>query len=248
MGLPSLAFSKSMACAAALFTLLMSNGVQAIDEDYDDICRCQNPYESGRSIPVVIRDFKESHPDFESFTGNYANTNIVEEDLGPDGRPVYSGEDYLSTSGKENFDQWYRNVPGVNIAFPTQLKLTEVAPGLWEHKDMEFFPIDNLGWGNERFPRNYHFTMEMHLQFLYEGGESFTFRGDDDLWVFINGKLAINLGGTHPMLEDTIHLDDLAEELGIEPGNMYSFDLFFAERHFNHSRFMFQTTIDLECL
>jgi len=235
-------------CLATSLGLLMAINTHAIDEEYNEICQCKDPYENGRSIPVVVRDFKKSHPDFESFTGNQANRNIVEKDLGQDGRPVYSNRDHISTSGKANFDQWYQNVPGVNIAFPMQLKMVEVAPGMWQHKDMEFFPIDYQGWGNQGYPHNYHFTMEMHLQFLYQGGETFTFRGDDDLWVYINGKLAINLGGTHPMLEESINLDELAHDLGIEPGNMYSFDLFFAERHFDKSRFMFQTTIDLECL
>ena len=80
-----------------------------------------------------------------------------------------------------------------------------------------------------------------------EGG-SFSFRGDDDLWIYINGKLAIDLGGVHGAESKTVNLDDYAQELGIEPGNSYSFDLFFAERHRTQSNFKFQTTFELQCL
>ena len=47
----------------------------------------------------------------------------------------------------------------------------------------------------------------MHLEFTHSGGEVFTFEGDDDVWVFINKKLAVDLGGMHPKLDGTANLD-----------------------------------------
>ena len=64
-----------------------------------------------------------------------------------------------------------------------------------------------MGFGNEDNPHNYHFTFEIHAEFTYEGGEVFTFTGDDDLFTFINDKLAIDLGGVHGPQSDTIDLD-----------------------------------------
>ena len=77
---------------------------------------------------------------------------------------------------------------------------------------------------------------------------TFTFRGDDDLYLFINGKLAMEIGGIHNVIEKTLDLDSVADELGIEPYNSYDFDLFFAERHTVLSNFQFETTMELECL
>jgi fibro-slime domain-containing protein len=68
----------------------------------------------------------------------------------------------------------------------------------------------------------------MHTKFKYQKGLSFSFRGDDDVWAFINGKLAMDLGGTHYYMDGFINLDTVA---GLVDGETYTFDLYYAERH-----------------
>ena len=216
--------------------------------DYDEICQCVDPFNGVRKIPVVIRDFHASHEDFENEVGS--ERGIVENDLGSDGRPVYAhgDEGTRTTHGPDNFNQWYKSVDGVNTAINMQLDMTEVTEGFWEYSNSSFFPIDDQGFGNAGNAHNYHFTLETHLKFFYVEGGTFSFKGDDDLWIFINGKLAIDLGGVHSVEEKVVYLDDIADELGIEPNKSYSFDLFFAERHLVQSNFKFQTTFELQCL
>ena len=193
------------------------------------------------ALEVTVRDFSVSHPDFEYVVA--IEPGIVAPLLGADGLPVYTGGAGLTTTGAENFDQWYRDVDGVNQALPVALTLVDQGDGVFVYDDSEFFPIDGQGFGNEGNKHNYHFTLEMHGRFAYEGGEVFTFRGDDDLFTFVNGHLAIDLGGVHGPLEGSVDLDAMAAELEITPGGTYDIDFFFAERHTVLSNFRIETTL-----
>lgn len=196
-------------------------------------------------LQATVRDFKVEHPDFEYMNGE--DPGIVLYDLGPDDKPVYAGQDgNWTTNGQVNFDQWYRDVPGINLTSSLDIPLVAVGNGQHTYDNAAFFPIDGQGWGNEGNPHNYHFTVEIHTTFDYKGGEVFTFRGDDDVFVFINRKLAIDLGGVHNPAQMSVDLDQTAGQLGITPGNSYPIDFFFAERHTTASNFRIETTI--KCL
>ncbi|MCA9653428.1 MAG: fibro-slime domain-containing protein [Myxococcales bacterium] len=190
---------------------------------------------------ATVRDFSQSHPDFEYVIA--VDPGIVDFMLGGDGKPVYAGGSAGTTTGQANFDQWYRDVPGVNQTIPVAIPLSDDGSGTYTYDNPAFFPIDDQGFGNEGNSHNYHFTLEMHTQFTYQGGEVFTFRGDDDLFTFINGRLGIDLGGVHGPMEGSIDLDAMAGTLGIVPGGTYDLDFFFAERHTSESNFRIETTI-----
>jgi fibro-slime domain-containing protein len=194
---------------------------------------------------ATVRDFHESHPDMERPGWGSHLPGLVLPELGADGKPVYSGVAYSRIESAETFDQWYRDVPGVNLATTVLIPLEPVtsAAGTFRFSDPYFFPIDGQLFGNEGNTNNFHFTLELVTRFRYFGGEVFSFSGDDDLWVFINGRLAIDLGGEHEELSATVYLDESATELDIVPDNEYSLHLFFAERHTLESHFTIETTI-----
>jgi fibro-slime domain-containing protein len=106
-----------------------------------------------------------------------------------------------------------------------------------------FFPLDNAGFGNQGLNHNFSFTTEIHTSFRYNGGEQFTFIGDDDVWVFIDNRLAIDLGGRHAKETGTVQLDSFS---GLVKGNVYDLAVFHAERHTTESHFRIDTTLAFE--
>jgi fibro-slime domain-containing protein len=206
---------------------------------------------------AVVRDFKMwtsatsgGHPDFEK-PPMVDDRGIVTDTLGDDGKPIYAGST-RTTSDQTNFDQWYRDVDGVNMSYILGLKFVSTGGNVITFAasignsgapDSSYFPLDDAGLGNEKKQHNYAFTTEIHTAFLYNGGEIFTFQGDDDVFVFINKHLAIDLGGIHSQETQTVDLDAQAAALEISTGNIYDLAVFNAERHTTQSNFRIDTTM-----
>lgn len=203
-----------------------------------------------RELRAVVRDFRTrekdglpKHPDFDAIIA--VDKGIVERMLGADSKPVYAGGTAGTTSTKENFDQWYRDVPGINLTYEKNLPLSPdpARAGVFVFDSNAFFPLGaGEGWGDET-PQNFNFTTELHFSFSYKGGEVLTFRGDDDVFLFVNGRLAIDLGGVHSAQTGTVDLDQQAADLGLTVGGTYRMALFHAERRCCESNFRLETTL-----
>lgn len=111
------------------------------------------------------------------------------------------------------------------------------------------------------FPgHNFHFTTEVSYWFVYnpQANATLTFVGDDDVWVFINGHLAVDIGNKHEPRGGRITLgtteaiienaNDLQNpnwtpttrpisDFGLEDGEAYEIKVFHAERETLSSSF-----------
>ena len=225
---------------------------------------CTSAYDNpppSLTLPMVARDFQmyaegtpaTGHPDF----GHYCcseSKGVLATTLGLDHKPVWAGPNpvpnpqSLMFTGKAAFDQWYRDVSGVNQTFYQTLTLVQdpaVKTTYAMNSDSDppwadrcgFFPLDStkpildqntgnpltytdsafpdrtchayqgLGFGNGWANHNFAFTTELRYWFQYQGNEKLKFTGDDDVWVFINGTLAVDLGGVHNRSAATVILD-----------------------------------------
>ena len=108
--------------------------------------------------------------------------------------------------------------------------------------------------------RDFHYALSGEGYFAYEPNLYFNFQGDDDVYVYINGQLVIDIGGTHGATSYSMYLDDYVDwakgvkyngetykgktyanlseadqrrvdALCLVTGGVYSFDFFYMERH-----------------
>jgi len=102
--------------------------------------------------------------------------------------------------------------------------------------------LGNVIEGVQMQNHNFLYSMHVNASFVYVPGQYFEFRGDDDVWVFINNKLVVDIGGVHGPLEGKVDLDTL----GLTAGVTYPFHIFYAERNCCGANFKMRTSMDLQ--
>src|SRR5690606_19813286 len=118
-------------------------------------------------------------------------------------------------TNQTNFNQWYRDTAGVNLTMVTRLPFAQLSGSTYRYESNSLFPFTNGGWvaqGRETHSsgNNFGFTSEIRYWFEYQGGEVLDFFGDDDLWAFVNGHLAVDVGGLHPQTAGAVTLNAAA--------------------------------------
>src|SRR4029079_3433422 len=88
---------------------------------------------------------------------------------------------------------------------------------------------------------NFSFTSEVRYWFQYDANTMYTldFTGDDDVWLFINRKLAVDLGGIHTPVQGSVTFGGAGRPamFGLMNGQVYEVAVFQAERQTSGSSY-----------
>ena len=149
----------------------------------------------------------------------------------------------------------------VTFDYPAHIKYDQTAGTIYEdaseEKSYAFYPLDGLGYEQSGLltdtsaidsKHNGNFTLRGESQFVYKEASNlyFQFTGDDDVYMYINGVLALDLGGAHGRNSKTVNLNDLdATKYGLKEGQVATFTFFYMERCSDASTFGIETNMEL---
>lgn len=224
---PSLGQEDTFVC----FTTSDAQGNNALGNYCVDLVRGvgQIIYASG-----IVRDFLSTHPDFARSGGDTSRA-IVEDALGGDGKPVYAGG-ASTVSSASSFNEWWNTDDDEENARVFSVTLSNAGQAdtrVFQYETSNLYPIDDEVLGNEGEAHNLYYTYEVHTYLTYDpaGGERYQFKAANDLWVFIDGRLAVDLGGLQTAeRSQTVDFDTFAAANSLTPGETYRIDIFFAHR------------------
>lgn len=160
-----------------------------------------------------------------------------------DSAATWGGADAGGVQSAASFSQWFNDAVGENASRRHKIMMTQEADGTYSYSTDDFTPIDGALYGNQGAEHNRGFTLAVDAIATYTqcGGQFFEYTGSGDAWVYVNGKLALDLGGTHKTGRQYIDFD----RLGLAGGQEVRVQFFYAQRTSGPAPFALKTNMVL---
>lgn len=175
---------------------------------------CVNMYEPELKSALEARQFEWTSCDYINYS---LEQGIVADTLGADYLPVALGGQLTSNQGVkgDNFTRWFKSVDGQSKNIPSVLNLTyhesEVS---FDYDNEKFYPVDGVGFKDVAADGHNHlFTLSLGIpiRLTKDGDQNFEITADDDTFVFVNDRLALDMGGIHEPITGAVKITETGE-------------------------------------
>lgn len=215
---------------------------------------CVNIYDQNQNEALKSRQFEWTKCGYYS---SRLEQGLVDYYLNDEYLPVAKGGNLITNRGMTDFTRWFSNVAGKSQSYMGQIRLEyDKSNALFSYKSDAFYPLDDAKFSTNdsvnNDSHNHLFTMSFAIPFksTASGEEHFTIDADDDTFVFVDDKLAIDLGGIHESMRGefainkkgevytSINDEDYAYSgISVEPGGGSIIRVFHADRDSAESTF-----------
>lgn len=215
---------------------------------------CVNLYEVSLRNELSQRQFEWAKCGYER---QEIEQGMVDFELGEDYLPVAVGGKLTSNQGLVDLGRWFKAVDGKSKSYAGELTLNYKADGMeFSYYSDNFYPLDEVDFSEGDFANedghNHLFTMSfaIPIRVLASGEERFKVMADDDTFVFVGDRLAIDLGGIHETAKGEIWINEQGkvyvaigeQDLGfaginVEAGENTMIRIFHADRDARSSEF-----------
>lgn len=176
---------------------------------------CVNIYDLDQNQALKARQFEWSKCDYYN---SKLEQGLVDYYLDDEYMPAGLGGSYITNRGMTDLSRWYSNVDGKSQSYMEQLSLKySRGNALFSYRSDEFYPLDDVNFSTNDFVNqdghNHLFTMNFAVPFTprANGEEHFIIDADDDTFVFVGDRLALDLGGIHEAMRGQFIINENGE-------------------------------------
>lgn len=156
---------------------------------------------------------------------------------------LLGSDDSGGISSPASFSDWFKTVAGVNESVRHDISMSPIGGGVYAYSTPDFTPVDNKLYGNagQAHNRGFTYTIDATAKYKQCGGQFLEISGKGEVWVFVNGTLALDMGGNPNGARQVIDFD----RLGLVDGKEVRVQLFYAQRTSGATPFSMKTNMVL---